>query len=144
MLRTNDRSSGPVVVGCTANFGPNPKVCCMKSGPPSKLFDDWNPDWAPSLHMGYALTSPSESRYCRRKERSQRKLTSAGMKYRWVFSLDVTCFVTYEKTDMTFDAFKGRHGSTHDDGTPPASADTPEDEPENPQAAHPAHDTSEQ
>ncbi|KAL1435596.1 hypothetical protein MTO96_010978 [Rhipicephalus appendiculatus] len=40
---------------------------------PSHLFDDCNPDWAPSVSLGYGFPSPNESRYHRRKERSQRK-----------------------------------------------------------------------
>ncbi|KAH8009825.1 hypothetical protein HPB51_020173 [Rhipicephalus microplus] len=42
------------------------------SGRPSNLFDDRNPDWAPSVSLGYGLLSPNKSRYRRRKERSQR------------------------------------------------------------------------
>ncbi|KAH6920724.1 hypothetical protein HPB50_028286 [Hyalomma asiaticum] len=42
------------------------------SGRPSHLFDDCNPDWAPSVSLGYGFPSPNGSRYHRRKERSQR------------------------------------------------------------------------
>jgi len=37
------------------------------------LYEETNPDWAPSLHLGYASAVPDESRYARLQQRTARK-----------------------------------------------------------------------
>lgn len=53
-------------------------VCPIIPGRPSKLFDDCNPDWVPTLHLGYELKQASAKRYDRRKARSARQVPCAG------------------------------------------------------------------
>ncbi len=59
---------------------PNVRICAIHfvSGSPAQLFDQANPDWAPTLNMGYSndkqvKCASSTSRYNRAKERSTRK-----------------------------------------------------------------------
>ncbi|XP_049520628.1 uncharacterized protein LOC125944308 [Dermacentor silvarum] len=40
---------------------------------PSDLFDSTNPDWAPSLHLGYSIKQADADRYERSEQRRQRK-----------------------------------------------------------------------
>lgn len=49
------------------------KVCSRNflSGRPASLFDDCNPDWLPSQHLGYPSKTVKKQRYNRRKARSQ-------------------------------------------------------------------------
>ena len=35
----------------------------LKKQKPSSLYDDTNPDWTPSLHLGYDVAVPDEARY---------------------------------------------------------------------------------
>ena len=50
------------------------------SGSPSALWDDTNPDWAPSLNLGYSSSNPANrcasGRYDRVKQRSEQRVSS--------------------------------------------------------------------
>lgn len=61
------------------------------SGRPSKLFESSNPDWAPSLHLGYSNNTnaaQSEERFDRRQRRTLTKLTSDSANAELKHSLD--------------------------------------------------------
>lgn len=53
------------------NPGPGARVCSSHflSGKPAALFDHSNPDWTPSVHMGYEMKSGDVDRYHRIKKR---------------------------------------------------------------------------
>ena len=46
---------------------------CIVSGTPAALYDQTNPDWAPSVNMGYQGTPQSSKRYERAEERKLKK-----------------------------------------------------------------------
>ncbi|KAH7959681.1 hypothetical protein HPB49_013038 [Dermacentor silvarum] len=54
---------------------PNLRVCGAHfvTGTPSDFFDSTNPDWAPSLHLGYSIRQAGADRYERSELRRQRK-----------------------------------------------------------------------
>ncbi|KAH7978616.1 hypothetical protein HPB49_006103 [Dermacentor silvarum] len=54
---------------------PNLRVCGAHfvTGPPSDFFVSTNPDWDPSLHLGYSIRQTDADRYERREQRRQRK-----------------------------------------------------------------------
>ncbi|KAH7979169.1 hypothetical protein HPB49_008551 [Dermacentor silvarum] len=54
---------------------PNLRVCGVHfmTGTPSDFFDSTNPDWAPSLHLGYSIRQTDADRYERSEQRRQRK-----------------------------------------------------------------------
>ncbi|KAH7945743.1 hypothetical protein HPB49_015129 [Dermacentor silvarum] len=54
---------------------PSLRVCGAHfvTGTPSHLFDSTNPDWAPSLHLGYSVRQADADRYERSELRRQRK-----------------------------------------------------------------------
>ena len=46
-------------------------IAILVVGKPSALYDDTNPDWAPSVQLGYDFAVPDSDRYDRRKQRSR-------------------------------------------------------------------------
>ncbi|XP_077498994.1 uncharacterized protein LOC144112615 [Amblyomma americanum] len=54
---------------------PNFRVCGahFTTGAPADLFDNTNPDWAPSLHLGYSTRPVGSDRHDRSQQRRQRK-----------------------------------------------------------------------
>ena len=40
------------------------------------MYDDTNPDWTPSLHLGYDVAVPDEARYNRLQQRNTRRVST--------------------------------------------------------------------
>ena len=49
-------------------------MCYISVGQPAQLYDELNPDWAPSLQLGWELIQPeSSSRYERNQQRRDKR-----------------------------------------------------------------------
>ena len=49
----------------------------MKTEKPASLYDDTNPDWSPSINLGYDAAVPDDLRYNTLRQRNARRVSNA-------------------------------------------------------------------
>ncbi|XP_064487682.1 uncharacterized protein LOC135399877 [Ornithodoros turicata] len=90
------------------------KVCSRHflSGSPSGLFDDCNPDWAPSLHLGYNAEPAHDGRYKRLMARHSRSRQAPPDANQHVdISPETAMDITVHDTDVAVDECDMQQGN---------------------------------